>query len=123
MDKLSIKQFLDEIDPQKTIDRKQAQMDITLVVLLKAIAKAKDKVAQETKDKLDQEFKDTGEFDFDKIYNIFTKNNEQFTLLQGIADSVPEVQADYMKTHLEALPANKRIELLQKYPYFSVLLK
>lgn len=112
----SISQFLDEIDPEKTIDRKQAPIDIGSIVLLKAVDESGRRLSQEEKDKLSAMAKSKANLSFQKAYDLFKQINKEEDLLKAIDNNLNEVRIDYLKTHLEALSLDKREKVLAKFP-------
>lgn len=112
----SVNQFLDEIDPEKTIDRARAAVDVGSIVLLKAIEEVNQKLSQGDKDKLSAIGQNKKALDFEKIYDFLKQINKLEDFLKAIDNNLNEVRVDYLKTHLEALAPEKREEVLAKFP-------
>ena len=112
----SINQFLEEIDPDKTIDREKAMGEITALTLLWAIKDARGELSKENQENIDKILQDKEKFDFEGIYELFDKAGKKEKLFTSINDNVNKVRVDYIKTHLEAMPQDKRDKVLSKFP-------
>ena|SRR3989344_2844780 len=117
----SINQFLVEIDPDKTIDREKAMAEITAVTLISAIKDSKSKLSEEEQRKLDEILKVKENFNFDGIYELFDGAGKKEVLLASINDNINKVRAEYIKTHLDAMPSDKKGEVLTKFPALKEL--
>ncbi len=117
----SIDQFLKEVDPSKTIDREQAMGEITAVTLLGAVKDTKGELSDEEQEKLDGILKDKEKFDFEAIYELFDKAGKKEQLLSSVNDNINKVRLDYLKTHLEAMPSDKKEEVFSKFPALKEL--
>ena len=117
----SINQFLEEVDPEKTIDRDKAMAEITAVTLISAIKDSKSKLSEEEQRKLDEILKVKENFNFDGIYELFDGAGKKEVLLASINDNINKVRAEYIKTHLDAMPSDKKGEVLTKFPALKEL--
>jgi len=117
----AINTFLEEIDPNKTIDREKAITDITTVTLLWAIKDARGELSEEEQGKLDKILKNKEKFDFEALYELFDNAGKKEKLLSSINDNVNKVRVDYIKTHLDSMPADKRDQVLSKFPILKEL--
>ena len=118
----SINQFLEEVDPEKTIDRQKAMAEISSVVLLWAIRDTKGELNHENQEQLEKFLKDQEKFDFGGIYGLFDKAGKKEKLLQFINDNINKVRIDYIKTHLEAMAPEEREKVFAKFPTLKELL-
>lgn len=117
----NIKQFLELIDPDVTINREEAMGEITAVVLLRAVNNLRGELSEDGQKKLDEILKDKEKFDFEGIYEVFDKAGKKEKILTSINDNVNKVRAEYIKTHLEAMPQEKKEQVLTKYPALKEL--
>jgi|SRR3990167_9602442 len=118
----SINQFLEEVDPEKTIDRDKAMAEITAVTLISAIKDSKSKLSEEEQIRLDQFLEDKEKLNFDGIYELFENAGKKEALLASINDNINKVRTDYIKAHLGAMPSGKKEEVLTKFPALNDLL-
>jgi len=111
----SINQFLDEIDPDKTIDRKQASVDMGKVALLSIISKANDQLSKEGQEKFSTILQDK-DVNLNKIQSFFQKLGKAKDFSMSLEKGMEEVKNDYIKTHLKALPSETKEKVLSKFP-------
>lgn len=112
----NINQFLEEIDPNRTIDRKKAMGEISSVVLLWAINDAKSKLKEEEQRRIDEILGNKEELGFETIYELFDKVGKKETFLASINENINKVKVDYIKTHIQAMPQDKRDQVFSKFP-------
>ncbi len=111
----SIKDFLEEVDPNRTIHRDKAMAEITTVVLVSAVRDTRTLLNSECQEKLEKAL-NIEKFSFERIYKVFNQAGKKEELFKSIEECLDKVKADYIKTHLEAMPMQKREEVLAKYP-------
>ncbi len=112
----SLLQFLDEIDPEQTMDRKKVVSDITSVALLKAILQSKELLTAEQSDKLDLLISDKNNFDMDKVYEVFRFAGKSDEFIQNIDRISRETTNDYIDAQIKALSPEKRGQIINKFP-------
>lgn len=113
---LSIDGFLGLIDPLHTIDRQKAMIEISSVVMAKAVEAAKKGLVDTEVIEFNKFLEDKSNVEIDKIIEYFRKINKLEILTKSIDDSTNEVRINYIKTHLEALNEEKRQEIFNKFP-------
>ncbi len=111
----SISNFLDEIDPDNLIIREQAMAEITTVVLLSAVKDSRDCLNEDCREKLEKAL-NIEKFNFERVYNVYIEAGKKEELFKSLDECLQKVRINYIKTHLEAMPMQKREEILAKYP-------
>ena len=53
---------------------------------------------------------------FEKIYEVLEKAGKKEDFIKAINENINEVRIDYMKTHLTAMPEEKREKVISKFP-------
>jgi len=117
----SINDFLDRIDPTKTIDREKLIVEIGTVVMASIVGKLKSNLTSQQNEDLDKILANsTGTIN--EITAFLEKNgkSEEFTKL--INTSTIEIKNDYIKTHLTALSESKRSEIFEEFPALKSLI-
>lgn len=112
----SISQFLQEIDPNKNIDRKQIITDVTMVVLLEALAATQQKLTPDNQDKIKRIAESRNSDSLEKILKVLEDTGKKDDFILAINEKVNEVRVDYMRTHLEAMSEEKRNKIIDKFP-------
>ncbi len=111
----SIKDFLEEVDPNRTISRDKAMAEITTVVLVSAVRDTRGHLDQQCQEKLEKAL-NIEKFSFERIYKVFNQAGKKEELFRSIEECLDKVKANYIKTHLDAMSMQKRDELLTKFP-------
>lgn len=112
----SLNKFLEEIDFKKTLDRKKAAAEISVIILLQAIKEAMGELKSEEQDKIKKILGEEEKIDFDKVYDLFEKSGKQKNLIDAINSNSKKVRKEYIKTHLETLAPEEKEKLLSKFP-------
>ena len=112
----SIDQFLQDVDTEKTIDREKAMSEITAVTLLESVTDAKSGLSDESQKSLDKLLQNSEKFEFEAIYELFDKAGKKEQLLTSINENVNKVRIDYIKTHIQAMPVDKKEIVLSNFP-------
>jgi hypothetical protein len=110
----SIYQFLEEIDPKKTIDRKKAATDISMIIFLEAVNGTKSQLSKASQEKLVKGLQ--GNVDFEEVFSIFKEEGKLDDLFREADRKVDKVREDYLKTHLKTMTSAKREKVLAKFP-------
>lgn len=116
----SINDFLDRIDPAKTINREKLIVEIGTVIMASVVSRLKSNLNSQQNDDLDKILANsTGTIN--EISTFLEKNgkSEEFTKL--INRCTIEVKHDYIKTHLNALSESKRNEVFEEFPALKTL--
>lgn len=117
----SISDFLDRIDPAKTIDREKLIVEIGTVIMASVVSRLKSNLNSQQNDDLDKILANsTGTIN--EVSTFLEKNGkaEEFTKL--INSCTIEVKNDYIKTHLTALSESKRNEIFAEFPALKSLI-
>jgi aromatic ring hydroxylase len=113
---LNIMNFLDFIDPEKTIDRKKAVEDITTIVLLEAVGSTIGKLSDKHQKEVKKTLKESNEPNFETVYNLFVKIGKKQELLTALDENIVKVRQDYIRTHLKSMSQEKREQVYSKFP-------
>lgn len=117
-----LNEFLDEIDPKKTLDRKKAAAEISVVILLQAIKEAMNKLVSEDQNKIAKILGDEKNLDFEAVYDLFEKAGKHKTLIDAINNNTEKVKREYIKAHLEAIAPKEKEKVLSKFPALRSIL-
>lgn len=112
----SISQFLDDIDPNKTIDREKAVADITSINFLKSLDDFLEQAPVKLKTEIQSNLESSSSPDFNKILELIQNSGNMETFLSIVNKNIDLIRVDYIKTHLENLPKNNLEPLYSKYP-------
>ena len=118
----SISNFLDEIDPDKTIIRDKAMAEITTVVLLSAVKDSRDCLNEDCREKLEKAL-NIEKFNFERVYDVYIEAGKKEELFKSLDECLQKVRINYIKTHLEAMPMQKRDEIFTKFPALKEILE
>jgi uncharacterized tellurite resistance protein B-like protein len=117
----NLHQFLEEIDPNKSINREKAIVEITTVAFLWTIKEVKSQLSAAEQEKIDEIIKTKEKFNVGVIYDLFDKAGKKEPFLSSINENVNKVRTDYIKTHLEAMPDDQREKVFSKFPALKEL--
>lgn len=111
----SINDFLDIIDPDKTIDRNKAMLDIGIIIFSKAIDETKNQLPPDRQKELDTMIQNNNP-DPQKIIDFYKNSGQDDLLAKAIANASRNIYQDYIKTHLEALNETTRKKVFTAFP-------
>lgn len=118
----NINQFLDETDPDGTLDRKKVIADLTTTSLVWAAKDAKNELDSESANTLDALLQTKEDANIEQLFSIFEKAGKKDLYLSHVERNIDKVRVDYMKSHLEDMNKEERNKILTKYPDLKELL-
>lgn len=119
----SINNFLDKIDPEKTIDRDIAMMQIGAVVLGKSVEKIREDLDENQNKEIDQILSTQDQDVPTKVFEFLKRINKFDEFTKVLDEMTNEIRNDYIKTHLETLTEDERNSLSIEYPALKMLLE
>ena len=111
----NLEEFLDVIDPKKTLDRKKVLGKVTAVSLMRAVIISKEHISEKGREEIKKIYDEEG-LNFEKMHSVFKRENKLVELNVAVLIEADNTRNDYMKTHIEELTQDKKEKLFELYP-------
>lgn len=111
----TIEEFLDVIDEQRSIDRKEVFANMSFVVFMSSVKRASELLSDEQKTELFKLTHNPTE-NIEEIFRIFRDSGKTGDLIEITKTASQEINMDYIKTQLENLPLSEKTKVFEKFP-------